>query len=596
MARFPFLNADGTFQSAQVKTQLDARTDARMRDQLPALAEELGIGGSGSGVEEVSGTVTLDATGPAIREVYATAAATVQGEPLAAGDAAVFRRLGGAWDVMVVAKDTTWRRVGTAPTTPAPEPTVLEAPTVSATPSPDGTSLAVSWTSVSGAAGYALRLNGGIWSDRGAATAGTLTVGAGQDYTVEVAGYKVSASELGAIGKASGRTSSGLATTTDHFLAPHGTALTAWSGGGLIWSAPVSGDNNLTSTVGTIRSQTIGGVTCGGAITTTAQDARITVRYTMAGPAGSGDQVRLHGRGKGALIMIRGDLSLRDDVALTEIMKVPNTRGEGASGTLSLEIVGTTGTVYHNGVKVGNTTVQTGTGNRWGFATNGAARVTAFKIEAATSSSQAPTIDYPYTAAGTIIASETFTGSDMEAVTGRLVDNAIGGSASLAWLAGVGDGGWSGSSLGVAGGQGVRSGTGNNVSMLPVKTPTPSITAKLIAPPTASAAMISVADKSGGRNFAIGMRVTPTSVTPWKDRTDGLTSFGTPRPGDIYSVSVKGNAATFTAKRADGTNIGVGTQTLTFTGVNTDNIMACVHAESGSAGQVWDDLKVGVAA
>ena len=45
MARFPFLNADGTFQSAQVKTQLDARTDTRMRGQLPTLAEELGIGG-----------------------------------------------------------------------------------------------------------------------------------------------------------------------------------------------------------------------------------------------------------------------------------------------------------------------------------------------------------------------------------------------------------------------------------------------------------------------------------------------------------------------------------------------------------------------
>ena len=64
MARFPFLNADGTFQSAQVKTQLDARTDARMRDQLPVLAEELGIGG-GSG-----GGVYYDATGKAVKYVY----------------------------------------------------------------------------------------------------------------------------------------------------------------------------------------------------------------------------------------------------------------------------------------------------------------------------------------------------------------------------------------------------------------------------------------------------------------------------------------------------------------------------------------------
>ena len=119
MARFPFLNADGTFQSAQVKTQLDARTDARMRNQLPTLAEELGIGGSGSGIQEVSGTVTLDPAKGALQEVYATAAATVQGEPLAAGDAAVFRRLNGAWSVMVSARTRSGGGWGRLPSRPS---------------------------------------------------------------------------------------------------------------------------------------------------------------------------------------------------------------------------------------------------------------------------------------------------------------------------------------------------------------------------------------------------------------------------------------------------------------------------------------------
>lgn len=107
MARFPFLNADGTFQSAQVKTQLDARTDARMRDQLPALAEELGIGGSGSGVEEVSGTVTLDGTGPAVREFFTTGATVFKANGVdtlaSAYTAVVWRRIGGGtWSFIVV--------------------------------------------------------------------------------------------------------------------------------------------------------------------------------------------------------------------------------------------------------------------------------------------------------------------------------------------------------------------------------------------------------------------------------------------------------------------------------------------------------------
>ena len=114
-------------------------TDAELRRQLPVLAEELKIGGSGSGIEEVSGTVTLDATGPAIREVYATAAATVQGEPLEAGSAALFRRFSGAWQVRVMnpdgsVKDAVWRAPATTPTPPVTPPPTGSPTAVALTP------------------------------------------------------------------------------------------------------------------------------------------------------------------------------------------------------------------------------------------------------------------------------------------------------------------------------------------------------------------------------------------------------------------------------------------------------------------------------
>lgn len=118
MARFPFLNADGTFQSAQVKAQLDARTDTRMRNQLPTLADELGIGGSGSGIEEVSGTVVLDSSGPAVREFFTTGATTFKANGadtlLSSFTAVVWRRNSqGSWGYQVV--QDSW-------TTPAPTP------------------------------------------------------------------------------------------------------------------------------------------------------------------------------------------------------------------------------------------------------------------------------------------------------------------------------------------------------------------------------------------------------------------------------------------------------------------------------------------
>ena len=90
-------------------------TDAELRRQLPALAKELKLGGSG--VEPVSGTITLNVADGVFRQVYATAAATVQTERLDAGQAAIFRYFNGAWQVRVLSvdgsvKDPVWRAPG----------------------------------------------------------------------------------------------------------------------------------------------------------------------------------------------------------------------------------------------------------------------------------------------------------------------------------------------------------------------------------------------------------------------------------------------------------------------------------------------------
>lgn len=73
--------------------------------------------GTGGGVRSVSGTVDLGAA-PGLYEVYALDAATVQGVPLVAGDAAVFRYLAGEWSWMIVGRHTSWQTEGGVVTPP----------------------------------------------------------------------------------------------------------------------------------------------------------------------------------------------------------------------------------------------------------------------------------------------------------------------------------------------------------------------------------------------------------------------------------------------------------------------------------------------
>lgn len=85
--------------------------------EVRAIVEGMDLGG-GSGVREVSGTVTLTTADGPLVQVYATAAATVNGESLIAGDVAVFRLVAGKWEVRILDVDFEWRVVGTAPVAP----------------------------------------------------------------------------------------------------------------------------------------------------------------------------------------------------------------------------------------------------------------------------------------------------------------------------------------------------------------------------------------------------------------------------------------------------------------------------------------------
>ena len=116
----------GRLTAPSVLAQIDARTKATMRADLPALADELGIGGgSGSGIEQVSGPITLDASGDPIREFFTTGATTFKANgvdtPLGAYTAVVWRRTAqGSWGYQVVQDGWTTPTPAPAPDTTAP--------------------------------------------------------------------------------------------------------------------------------------------------------------------------------------------------------------------------------------------------------------------------------------------------------------------------------------------------------------------------------------------------------------------------------------------------------------------------------------------
>ena len=120
-------DAQGRLTAPSVLSQIDARTKATMRADLPALAKELNIGG-GSGIEQVSGTITLDSTGAPIREFYTTGAATFKANGadtlISSFTAVVWRRNAqGSWGYQVVQDG--WVTPAATPDTTAPVAGIL---------------------------------------------------------------------------------------------------------------------------------------------------------------------------------------------------------------------------------------------------------------------------------------------------------------------------------------------------------------------------------------------------------------------------------------------------------------------------------------
>ena len=584
MARIPKLDSAGRFLAADVNAQIDARTKATMRADLPALAKELKIGG-GSGVEQVSGTVALDASGPAIREVYATGAATVQGEKLAAGDVAAFRYMSGAWQVRVLDKDYAWRNVGAAPVDPTP-PAGLAAPVVTVAATADGAT--VTWATVSGATSYAVSVDGGPWQTVVGTSYTIKGQTSGSQHTVAVTATDGSATSP-ATSKTYTVAGTIQAATTDHFDAPSGTLLTAHTSGGLAWQAP----GNETTVTGSVAAIEAGAVVrpagaasgdSGGKVGYTG-DVRMVLRYRFVGPGG----IRIHHGGNAVNVTItKGNNPTAKDVKIVQDKLPISTLTTSAdnAGVIAVQMIGTTVTCYLDGTVLGTWTAPTPSAATLGFVVSNGASVEDFKVEPVTESSAAPTLAVqPAKQAGAVLAADAFTGTDGQEVAGRTTDTTLGGGAST-WLKDL-----SNPATILANTMDRGSITTYGAALLRVPFSDHAISAKLVKVPTSAAEVRLQARRTMiGVSEAYHMRVTSTSVQPGKEGAAWGTSFGTPQPGDVYTVSAKGSTITFTAKRADGTDIGPA-QTFTDT-TRTTGTLAGVHASGGSAGWAFDDVIV----
>lgn len=106
MARIPKLDSAGRFLAADVNAQIDARTKATLRADLPALAEELKIGGGTSEVLVTTAALPVTEPGDFLADVATTLtlpdATTVT---LNAGEVAAVRHFAGAWRVFTATTD-----------------------------------------------------------------------------------------------------------------------------------------------------------------------------------------------------------------------------------------------------------------------------------------------------------------------------------------------------------------------------------------------------------------------------------------------------------------------------------------------------------
>ena len=110
-------------QSPDVRLVRESKFRPLLDQHLPAAAEAAKIGGSGSGIEEVSGTVVLGADGPSVREFWSTGATTFKANGadtlISSATGTVWRRTGsGSWGYQTVPE--TWTTPAATPDTTAP--------------------------------------------------------------------------------------------------------------------------------------------------------------------------------------------------------------------------------------------------------------------------------------------------------------------------------------------------------------------------------------------------------------------------------------------------------------------------------------------
>ena len=379
------------------------------------------------------------------------------------------------------------------------------------------------------------------------------------------------------------------AVVTDYFDAPNGTLLTAHTAGGLAWQAP-GNETAVTGSVAAIEGGAVvpsSGATngyYGGKVGYTG-DVRMVLRYRFVGKGA----IRIHHGGNAVNVTVSKDsIAGVGDVKIVQDKQPISTltTSAGDAGVIAVQMIGTTVTCYLDGTAIGTWTAPAPSAATLGFVVQNGASVKDFKVEPVNESSPAPTVaTQPAKQPGTVLAADSFTGTDGQEVAGRTTDTTLGGGAST-WLKDTAN-----PATILANTMDRGSITAYGAALLRVPSSDHAISAKLVKVPTSSAevrlqtrqTMISVSK-------TYHMRVTSTTVQPGREGSAWGTSFGTPQPGDVYTVSAKGSTITFTAKRANGTDIGPA-QTFTDT-TRTTGTLAGVHASNGSAGWAFDDVIV----
>ena len=550
-------------------------TDAELRRQLPALADELKLGG-GSGIEEVSGTVTLGASGPAIREFFTTGATTFKANGvstlISSFTAVVWRRDGsGVWAYKTV--DAWTPTKAPVPDTTKPIPGWLTASEVS------DTSFKVAHEGATdnvGVTGYRFSLdNAATWSAWQTDTTFTATGRtASTDYAV-LSEVRDAAGNTARTGVTTVRTTATPVlplNAVDYFLYPNGTVLTAASGP-IKWLAPTLQENQAGAGVAKLTSTLAAdGAQGGGSADVTQGDAEITVRRT-------GGRVWLFGRGGAAKVWVGVDsASLVAENGGT--VPIP-----AQWSTLTLRIVGNTGEAFVDGTKVLDVPVGATMSNRWGWYRSVSGAVTGVKIAPATASSPAPTIGYGHEGM-TIV--ESFAGGDTATLTDRPINNTAG-SLATAWNS-TADNGWASPAFGITGGVATLVGSGPRISSTVVKTPKARMTATLASPPTAGEVYMTLGHSAADPGPLVAPRVAINATraaasvpgVPAVDLTMGV------QAGDKYTIERDGADFRFGVTRG---GVEIAVKNLTATTLGALGFRTGIAAGPGAAGATFDDLK-----